>query len=134
MMIPAGTRNPNIKISLTAIILAVIKQVTKTDAITTNQNDTFKLLNSFSLHKILVNVLWQIANRIFYPNFSKSIETQQTTIACATCQGSTFIATPRKFIRHTQLHSLSNNVGFVHVQERSMQMKSSSVLYCGFCC
>jgi len=42
MIIPAGTRNPKKRMSFTAIIFAVIRQVTKIQAITTNQNDTFK--------------------------------------------------------------------------------------------
>src|SRR2546430_1961905 len=41
-MTPAGTSKLNRTISFTAMILAVIKQVTKREATTTNQNETFK--------------------------------------------------------------------------------------------
>jgi hypothetical protein len=48
MIIPAGTKNPNGEISFTAMIFAVRRQVTKTEAITTYQNDTFKETLLFS--------------------------------------------------------------------------------------
>src|SRR5712691_8434920 len=40
-MIPAGTSNPNGAMSFTAMILAVIRQVTNTAARATNQDETF---------------------------------------------------------------------------------------------
>src|SRR5207248_6648562 len=52
-MIPAGTKNPNRRMSFTAIIFAVIRQVTKTEAMTTNQNDTFKRNAPFAEFTIL---------------------------------------------------------------------------------
>src|SRR2546426_10350947 len=129
---PAGTKNPSSKMNFTAIILAIIKQVTKSAAMTTNQNDTFKP-DSFcaGMKRHLAGDKLE-TNRVLQPCLGESMQAQQTTITATTCQCFSLVAAPGKLVGYFEFNPFADDLSLIQAEQRSMETEYSSILNSGF--